>query len=96
MKTKQISLYIDEKTYDKAQSYIKEHDLKPSECYRDIFKFGLEQKAKKGNYFTSNEYILEMLYRNLMTLEHSQNIDNEFRRKCKAAAEDKITDLLTQ
>ena len=96
MKMKKVTMYLDETTYDDSHKYIKENNLKASAFYRDMFKLGFEQKTKKGKYFLSNEYMLEIMFRTLLTAEQSNAINKEVKQQITVAAENKVIDLMTK
>ena len=61
-----------------------------------MYKFGFEQKTKKGNYYLSNEYLLEIMFRTLLTAEQSNTVSKDVKREITVAAENKVIDLMTK
>ena len=96
MASKRVPLYIDEEKMEYIDKYINDNKLKRSEFYREIFLLGFEKKTKRGNHFLSNEYLLEILFRTLLSVEQGSKIDSDLKSKIRQAAENKVTDLLTK
>lgn len=94
MRRKQISLYIDGNISKKIEKYIQDNNIKSSDFYREIFELGFEQKTKNKNYFLTQDYMLEMMYRTLTAAEKAANLTLEDKKRIKANAEAKVVDLL--